>query len=106
MKGFFRETAALKDEAQCFLPRRLSRLHHPLNARSDVGPNLMPDHPGRLSEGPGMLLAQGDAGIGIVVKEGELRAPGHPHREARSNKNAHRRLEAVGPRRPRGQVVL
>ena len=95
--GFFAISAALKNEAKSFIPRSLSRFHDSLDARSNFGPDLVPYFRRRLAEGPGMFFSQGDAGIRVVVEHGQIGSPGHPHWEARSDQDANRCFEAVGP---------
>ena len=97
VEGLFGISAALENQAERFVPRSLCRGHHPLDARTDLVPDLVPYLRRRLAEGPGMLFAQRDASIRVVVEEGEFGSPGHPHGEARSDQDANRCLETVGP---------
>ena len=96
--------AAFKDQQQRLFPGSLACLHHLLDARADVLPDLVPHLRRGLAQRPWVLLAQSGAAIGVVVEEGEIRAPCHPHGKARCEKNSNHGLEAVGPcgGRPQG----
>ena len=89
--------AALQEQLQRLVPGRLTRAQHVLDARAGVVPDLGPHHRGGLAERPRVLLAEGVAAVGLVAEEGELRAPGHPHGEARGDEHADHRLEAARP---------
>ena len=112
--GLLRVAGPLQEQQQRLVPGRLPRGQHGVDARADVVPDLRPHLAGRPAQRPRVLAAQGVAPVGGVAEERQLRAPGHPHREAGRQQDAHRRLQALrpGPGRPerggrpvhRGQV--
>ena len=113
--GLLRVAGALEEQQQRLVPGRLAGGEHAVDARADVVPDLLPHLAGRPAERPRVLAAQRVAPVGGVAEERQLRPPGHPHREAGGQQDAHRRLQALrpGPRRPergggpvhRGQVT-
>ena len=97
MVGLFAVAAPFEKQEQAFVPRGFGGLDDFLDARADVIPNLFPYLPGRLSQSPGMFLAKAHLGVGIVIKEGEFRAPTHPHGEAGGQQDADGDLQTLRP---------
>src|SRR6185437_16479756 len=71
--------------------------HHRADARADIRPDLHPDVAGRSAERPRVLLTECVASIAVVAQERQLRAPRHPHREARRHQDPYGRLQALWP---------
>ena len=82
MVGFLRIPVPLQDQRKRLLPRSLSGIKHPVNPGSDLLPDFRPHFRDRPAQRPRMLLAQSGAGIAVVVENGQLRSPCHPHRKA------------------------
>ena len=95
--GFFRESAALEDEAQGLVPRCLSGLSSPAQSAGRCRTKSRARLPMPAFQAPRDVFAQGDTGVCIVVEHCELGSPGHPHREARGDEDANRGLKTVGP---------
>src|SRR6266481_3426659 len=106
MVGFLGVSVAFQEQQEPFIPCGLACIHDPANARSNFRPNLRPYFMRRPAKGPRMLLAQSHVGICIVVKEGKIRAPCHPHGIPRADQDADRRFQALRPcsNRPHGSA--
>ncbi len=94
--GFLGVAAALQQQHQALVPGRRAGVQNVVDARTDIGPDLRPDIAGRLAQRPGVLDAKGRR-IGVVVKEGEVLAPSHPHRIARGDHDPQDCHQAVRP---------
>ncbi len=79
--GLLLESAAVHEQRQVLLVGALP-LQGGLHERRDVGPDLRPDLAKAGPQGVRVLRAE-DLGIGIVVEEAELVAPGHEHGKLR-----------------------
>ncbi len=99
--GLFREAAALEEQPQAFIPGGLAGGQYVLDPRPDDRPDLRPHLARRPAERPRVLGAQGHPGVGIVVEEGQVRAPAHPHGVARGEHHADDRPDALRPLRGR-----
>ena len=98
MIGLLGIAVALQEEHETLVPGCHAGVEHLLDARTDFVPDFAPDFAGRTPQGPGVFLAQRHPAVGVVIKEGEVRAPTHPHGIARSEENADYGLQALGPR--------
>ncbi len=97
MVGLFAVAAAFEEEKQRLVPCGLASIEDALDARTDVGPDFTPDLARGFAQSPGMLLAQGHASISVVVEEGQIGSPAHPHRIARGEQDANHSFEALRP---------
>ena len=97
MVRLFRVAASFEEEQERLIPGGFAAGQYTVDARADFIPDLGPDFPGGLAKGPWVLVTQRYLGVGVVIEEGEVGPPGHPHRVARSQQNADDRLEALGP---------
>ncbi len=97
MVGFFAVAAALEEEEQRLVPCGDAGAENGFDAGTDVTPDLPPDFPSRLAKRPGVLLAERHLRVGVVVEEGQLRTPAHPHRKTRSEQDADDGAQALGP---------
>ena len=95
--GLLAIAAALEEEEQGFVPGGGAGLENGFDAGTDVVPDFAPDFARRAAESPRMLLAEGHAGVGVVVEEGEVGAPAHPHGVAGGEQDADDGAEALRP---------
>ena len=95
--GLLAVAAALEEQPQARVPGRGPGRQHLVDARADVVPDLRPDRVGALAERPRVLGRERVPRVGVVVEERQLRAPRHPHREARAEHDPHRGLQALRP---------
>ena len=91
MVGLLGVAGALEEQQQRLVPGRLAGREHPLDARTDVVPDLRPHLAGRPAQRPRVLAAQGVAAVGVVAEEGQLR----PHAIHIENRDDSRMLTAV-----------
>ena len=91
------EPPPLQEQEEPLVPGRPPRADDRLGPRADVAPDLGPDVPGRPSQGPGMLRAEGHPGVSVVIEEGEVRPPAHPHGIAGLEHDPDHRPEELGP---------
>ncbi len=100
--GLLGKAAALEEQQEAFIPGGLPRREHVLDAGADVGPDLGPHVPRRLAERPRVLCPERHPGVGVVVKEGQVRSPPEPHRIAGRE---HHPDDGAHALRPRGRVA-
>ncbi len=105
MVGLLGVAAALEEQQQRLVPGRHAGAHHGLDARADVGPDLRPHLARRAPERPRVLLAERVAPVRVVAEERQLRAPRHPHREARREDDLDDGLQAPRPLLRRAERV-
>ena len=96
---------SLKKERQTLIPCCPPLLENPLDARTNVGPDLLPNLVRSGTEHPIALHTDGGQ-ISVIAKKGEFRPPKHPHRIARVEHDAHDRFERLRPRRHRPERRL
>src|ERR1700761_2720620 len=100
--GLFLVAVALHDQELLLHIRAFDTAHGGIEQGPDVTPYFTPDLACRTPDRPGMLAAD-DRPIGIVIEINEFFAPADPDRLARSQHDAHGRLQALRPMFGRAQ---
>ena len=108
--GLLRIAVALHQQELLLDIGPLDATHGGVEQRSDIGPDFLPDFPGRLAERPRVLAAD-DRLVGVVVEVDQFRSPPDPDRLAGGEHDADGRLQALRPglRRPQriaGPIVV